>query len=165
MRCLLFNLLFLREGKRKIVSSSIDTNEVWQLIWPNYVELIIRIDNMCSSRLRYLLDISWTVNWISMRYPVKIFRDILNPALDISWISYGYLSASWVAVFLGSPKFHQCFYHTKTQGVHIIWDEGPSKVKFWQIHEWIWSFYPIDRFRGSSVLKMRQYAFLRKTSL
>ena len=30
-----------------------------------------------------------------MRYPVDISRDILNPALDISWISYRHICASW----------------------------------------------------------------------
>ena len=49
---------------------------------------------MCCSVLQ-VLDISWTVSWISMRYPVDISRDILNPALDISWISYRHLCASW----------------------------------------------------------------------
>ena len=57
---------------------------------------MIQIDNMmCFTRTRYLLDIFWMVKWIYIRYPV-ISRDILNPALDISWISHRYLIASWV---------------------------------------------------------------------
>ena len=51
------------------------------------------------------------------RYPVDISRDILNPALDISWISYRYLSASWVGSLdlsvtdraLSKPTFHVHF--------------------------------------------------------
>ena len=58
-----------------------------------------------------------------MRYPVDISRYILNPALDISWISYRYICASWVAERLGD-RISVLFFSllSFTQELHLIFE-------------------------------------------